>query len=769
MKTHPKLILIHLLAALLLTLASCEKEEPVKLATLSTLSVTNITTNTAQSGGNITSDGGGDITSRGVVWSTNPNPTAEQNTGLTMDGGGPGLFQSNITNLQPNTTYYVRAYATNEAGMVYGNAQQFKTMGTAPITTNPVSNITQNSATSGGNITSDGGASITARGVVWGTTQNPTVETNLGSTNNGTGTGSFTSNLTGLSANITYYVRAYATNSSGTGYGSQVQFTTTAALQMPTITTTSISNISQNSAIGGGNVTNDSGANVTSRGVVWSTSQNPTLENNLGSTNNGAGTGSFTSNLAGLSAGSTYYVRAYATNSAGTAYGNQVQFTTHTALQVPTINTASISNVSQNSATSGGNITNDGGANITTRGVVWSTSQNPTVESNLGSTNNGSGTGSFTSNLTGLSASTTYYVRAYATNSEGTAYGSQVQFATTAAIQLPTVTTTSISNITQNSATGGGNVTSDGGANITTRGVVWSTSQNPTLENNTGSTNNGSGTGSFTSNLTSLAASTTYYVKAYSINIAGTGYGEQVQFTTEVSGGGNIQPGAGVTDIDGNFYPSVIIGNQEWMAENLRVTRDANGNDITRYCYYYYPTDATYCDLSGGLYTWHTVMNGATSSNTNPSNVQGICPTGWHVPSDAEWTELVDYVVAQGYPNSNVVTGAGNALKSCRQVSSPLGGDCATSEHPRWDSHPPHYGTDEFGFSALPGGERSVYFINYPFVEFGNYGYWWSSTETSTDDLDWAWYRKLSFNNGFVTRSDFDKGNGFSVRCVRDN
>ena len=220
-----------------------------------------------------------------------------------------------------------------------------------------------------------------------------------------------------------------------------------------------------------------------------------------------------------------------------------------------------------------------------------------------------------------------------------------------------------------------------------------------------------------------------------------------------------ITYGEGVTDIDGNFYPSVIIGNQEWMAENLRVTRDANGNDITRYCY---NDDAANCDLYGGLYTWHTVMNGATSSNTNPSNVQGICPTGWHVPTDAEWTELVDYVVAQGYPNSNVVNGAGNALKSCRQVSSPLGGDCATSEHPRWNSHSTHYGTDEFGFSALPGGYRST---NGAYGNLGSNGFWWSSSELSSAS---AWARSLGSYRGGVSRFTNPKGLGFSVRCVRD-
>ncbi len=320
--------------------------------------------------------------------------------------------------------------------------------------------------------------------------------------------------------------------------------------------------------------------------------------------------------------------------------------------------------------------------------------------------------------------------------------------------------TSSVTEITDVSAVTGGIVISDGGAPVTARGVVWSTTPKPTIENNEGYTTDGSGLGEFTSTLTGLTPETTYYVRAYATNSQGTGYGQQEDFTTDENDGGNIQPGEGVTDIDGNFYPSVIIGNQEWMAENLRVSRDANGNDITRYCY---DNDAANCNLYGGLYTWHTVMNGAGSSNTNPSNVQGICPTGWHLPSDAEWTELVDYVVAQGYPNSNVVNGAGNALKSCRQVSSPLEGDCATSEHPRWNSHSTHYGTDEFGFSALPGGARVA---NGNYYYLGLTGSWWSSTEYSTTT---AWYRLLYDSLGFVHRGDNYKGRGFSVRCVRDN
>ena len=235
-----------------------------------------------------------------------------------------------------------------------------------------------------------------------------------------------------------------------------------------------------------------------------------------------------------------------------------------------------------------------------------------------------------------------------------------------------------------------------------------------------------------------------------------------------------------VTDIDGNVYQTVIIGNQEWMAENLRVTRYNNEDDIptglsnadwgstTSGAYEIYPhegggitendveginSDAEMVAAYGKLYNWYAVVDS-----------RGLCPQGWSVPSDDDWITLVNYVVSQGFLNSNVTNGAGNALKSCRQVGSPLGGECNTSTHPRWywNSDNTHHGFDEFGFSALPGGycgtNGSYYFIGY-------YGYWWSSSELSSIH---AWKRQMYSNNGMVYRSFLDKRLGFSVRCVRD-
>ncbi len=219
-----------------------------------------------------------------------------------------------------------------------------------------------------------------------------------------------------------------------------------------------------------------------------------------------------------------------------------------------------------------------------------------------------------------------------------------------------------------------------------------------------------------------------------------------------------------VTDIDGNVYQTVIIGEQEWMAENLRVTKYNNGDAIptglnandwgstTSGAYAIYNNDEDMLEAYGKLYNWYAV-----------DDARGLCPEGWSVPSDDEWTQLVDYLISQGYPNeSDNPNGAGNALKSCRQVNHPDGGDCDTSEHPRWNSHSTHYGFDEFGFSALPGGLRNTN-GNYNFI--GGDGFWWSSSEYSSTDA-WYWYMISSF--GRVYRNYFNKRDGFSVRCIKD-
>ena len=742
---------------------------PFSLPTIFTKSVSDITPSSAVCGGIVTSDGNDSVTARGVSWSTSQNPTINDN--ITADGSGMGSFTSSLTGLIEETTYYVRAYAINNAGISYGAQHSFTTTALIQlptVTTNAVSNITSSSVICGGDVTSDGGATITARGVCWGTSQNPTVSGSH--TTDGSGAGIFTSSITGLTAGTTYHVRAYATNSTGTAYGEQQTFTTTTPIQLPTVTTDAISDITTSSATCGGNVTSDGGANITARGVCWGTSQNPTISGSH--TADGSDAGVFTSSITGLTAGTTYHVRAYATNSAGTAYGEQRTFTTTIPIQLPTVTTDPISDITNSSATCGGNVTSDGGATITARGVCWGTLQNPTISGNH--TADGSGAGDFTSSITGLTTGTTYYVRAYATNSAGTAYGEQQTFTTTIPVQLPIVSTNAINNITPTSASCGGNVTSDGGADITTRGVCWSTSQNPTMSGN--HTSDGSGTGNFTSSIVGLTAGTEYYVRAYATNSAGTAYGNEVSFTT--SSGSPSQDGQPcpnaptVTDFDGNTYNTVQIGNQCWMKENLRTTHYANGESIlgsnsnnnlsTTTAYRYSPNNSSInVPVYGYLYNWPAVMNGSSSSNSNPSGVQGICPNGWHVPSDAEWTQLINYVGGQLQYQCN-----NNNNYIAKSLASNIGWDfysssCTVGNNPN--------DNNATGFFALPAGSfyhnHGVYGVDY---EFGETADFWSTTNNTEYGESYAYARFVVYRYANVLRDGNYKGYGSSVRCLRD-
>ena len=403
------------------------------LPSITTVTVTEITATAAKSGGSITADGNSPITARGVVWGTATNPTISLST-KTSNGTGSGAFQSAITGLAANTKYYVRAYATNTTGTGYGNEFSFTTTvdATLPsITTVTVTEITANSAKSGGSITADGNSPITARGVVWATTTGPTIALAT-KTSNGSGSGAFQSAITGLAANTKYYVRAYATNSTGTGYGNEFSFTTTAQAIVPVVSTSGIGEITAYAAKSGGLVSTGqpAGVAVNVRGVVWSTSTNPTVALST-KTTDGAGVGLFQSTLTGLTPKTRYYLRAYATSTTGiigTGYGAEVTFKTDS---LPVVQTNDpVIEISATGARSGGAVISDGGSPVTARGIVWSTDLNNISVSLSTKTTNGAGLGSFVGVMTGLAPNTKYYVKAYATNSDGTAYGPSRLFTT---------------------------------------------------------------------------------------------------------------------------------------------------------------------------------------------------------------------------------------------------------------------------------------------------------------------------------------------------
>jgi uncharacterized protein (TIGR02145 family) len=689
---------------------------PPDYCELTTADVVDLTSTSARSGGNITDDGGSIVKARGVCWSKNPGPTIDDLK--TTNGSGNGTFSSDLKNLDPNTVYYVRAYAINDVGESYGNPIKFTTKdGNATLITEVASNIKATSATSGGTISDDGGSAIKVRGICWSLSENPTINDNK--ITSGSGTGSFSANMTNLLPGKKYYVRAYATNSVTTTYGDQQSFTTRDGNAK--LTTANITGILTSSANSGGSISDDGGSPVTARGVCWSTSDNPTI--NDPKTVDAGGTGSFTSKISSLLPDVTYYVRAYATNAVTTSYAPSRSFKTKDGTAILSTNT--VTNIMAASATSGGGITNDGGSPVIVRGICWSTSENPTI--NDSKTTEGSGTGNFFSNFSGLQPDSKYYVRAYATNDAKTTYGNQQSFTTKDG--KPVVTTASVTSVKPTTATCGGNITDDGGSPITARGVCWNTNPDPTTADS--KTNDGSGKNNFVSSITNLKPYTTYYVRAYATNAFTTTYGPNQQtFITQVA------------DIDGNGYNTVTINDQVWFKENLKTTKFNDGTSIpyvTDYTEWAALTTPAYCwynnetvnkDIYGALYTWYTVKTGK------------LCPAGWHVPSDAELTILENYLGG--------LEVAGGKLKE------------TGTEH--WYS-PNTDATNISGFTALPGGWRDGNGGGYVWLSIT--GCWWSSQVYTTDA---PWYRLIYYNSGIVNRpSPGDPSFGLSVRCLKNN
>ncbi len=388
---------------------------------LTTTALSSITSVSVATGGSVVNNGGAPITARGVVWDTLTNPLVTKNRSI--NGSINNIFLDTIRGLAGSRIYYVRAYATNSAGTAYGNEVSFTTLTPVvpTVTINPIDLITNVSARSGGAISSDGGADILSKGIVWSTFPNPNISNSK--TTDGSGLAPFTSQLTGLLGDSVYYVRAYATNATGTGYSSQLNFTAAPAV-LATVITKAVTAITSTSATSGGTISLTGGAPHSEKGVVYGTATNPTILNTK-LVNNTVGL-DWVSNITGLTGNTKYYVRAYATNVIGTSYGVLDSFTTSPI--IPTLTTTIVTAVTQSSSISGGNISSDGGSPITARGIVWSKTVNPVLGTPSTSTDGAITTGAFTSNITNISSGITYYVRAYATNAIGTAYGSQQIF-----------------------------------------------------------------------------------------------------------------------------------------------------------------------------------------------------------------------------------------------------------------------------------------------------------------------------------------------------
>ena len=477
-------------------------------------------------------------------------------------------FLVTATGLKPATKYYYQYlvwnhnYVDNEFVM---ETKWFTTDKDLPeVKTLEVIDITRTSAVGQGVILNSGGLEITECGICWSTSHNPTI--NDDHATSAVDTSTFSVSILDLTPNETYYVRAYAQNDMGIAYGDPEVWFTTGDAVVPTVTTAQVTDISWRTAKSGGEVTDDGDAMVTERGICWSESNEPTVDDHHIS--NGSGIGSFDAEITNLAPGTTYHVRAYAKNRAGFGYGDDITFNTPEAVS-PTTTTADPTEISRTTATCGGEVTSDGGSDVTERGVCWRRNSTPTINDNhLADTDNG--LGSFSIPVTGLMPNTSYYICSYAKNSVGISYGTPKYF-TTLPLTKPVLTTTSATNITQTSASSGGNITDDGGAAVTERGICWGREHYPTLENNAGHIESGIGTGTYAISMTGLNPNTTYYVRAYAINSVGTSYGNEVNFTTEQTPSYTISVSA-----NPDYAGTVQGGGTFQQGQSARVTATAN-------------------------------------------------------------------------------------------------------------------------------------------------------------------------------------------------
>ncbi len=441
----------------------------------------------------------------------------------------------------------------------------------------------------------------------------------------------FGATIEGLKDASTYYVRYEVSNRWSSKMIDEVSEFKTIPYTIPTVQTNEVTDVTYNSAKVGGTIAANGGKEVTERGIVYSTNQNPTTADSK--ITNGSGLGEFMCNLTNLQYETTYYVRAYAVNAKGTAYGEEVSFSTK-AKTIATITTKSATNVSYTSAMVGGNVTDDGGVEVFERGVVYATTQNPTTANSKVA--NGSGLGEFTCSLIDLQDGTTYYVRAYAINAKGTAYGNEVSF-TTIAKTVAIVTTSHATNISYTSAMVGGNVIDDCGSAVTERGICYSTSANPTTANT--KITSGSGLGQFSCNLTNLQYETIYYVRAYAINAKGASYGEEVSFTTKEryyeNGYEYIDLGLSVKWATMNVGASNPEDYGDYFAWGETEPKDVYDWSTYKWCNGSY-TSLTKYNTSSSYGTVDNKTKLELSDDAAHVNWGGA----WRMPTDAELTEL---------------------------------------------------------------------------------------------------------------------------------
>ena len=733
------------------------KNPKLSKPTLSKMVDTDVTLNAK-----ITSAGFGDIIERGFVCSRTPNPTVADNeqkyvsSGTSVDENYIGGFSY----LASGYTYYIRAYATSSTGTGYSEPYILTTTLMAPvINSGGYRNVTAESFEMHSSVKFE--AQITQWGFCYSSTSEyPTISGDK-VTVDVAGT-DFEATITGLVPGKTYYVRPFATNSMGTIYGSTYTVTT---LCLPaTVATPSASEVAGKSFLVTAELTDDGGG-VSSIGFCYSTSENPTIDDPKVSGTMGGGS-NFNATVTGLSPVTTYYVRAFAKNSAGTSYSEQITVTTSTAPAiVADVTSSEITGVSFKVSSE---IINNGGADVTEKGFCFATTENPTIE-NSKKTVDGD---EFETTIAELAPVTTYYVRAYAVNSIGTSYSEQVLVKTLAV--LATVSDVASSDITGSSFKVSSTITFNGGAEVTEKGFCYSTTENPTVENNkqviVGD--------EFETTIAELEPATTYYVRAYAINSIGIAYSEQITTMTQklpyINAKFSISSANQVYFAMGNLQYQANIETWRFAENQYDIIGSDNANVSSTYSgwidlfgwgtsgynnkfpYMTSKTNTDYGDgendIAGTNYDW-----GVNNAISNGGNQAGL----WRTLTKAEWAYLINSrdnaSSKKGFATVNNVTGL-VLLPDDWTLPTGVTFSSETSNNT--------YSADDWAKMEANGAvflPAAGYRSGTDMKNVGGHGGYWSSSYDGNNAYG------LYFYSGMVlTNNNYNRYFGFTVRLVKD-
>lgn len=676
-----------------------------KLPEVTTNPVEDITATSAKSGGKYINDGKLKVISAGVCWDTIQEPTILSN--YTKDSLSREDFKMEIEKLFPDTKYYIRAFAETPAGIAYGDELSFKTLTSVPFpATSEVSEITMTTAKSGGIIYSDGGSEITETGICWDTIPLP-FRSGFHKRDT-TGSKEFSIEIDGLLPDRTYYVRAYSVNSLGTGYGEEKSFRTKKAAPLRSIFTITERWL-YSASVNVKSITFD-GEKVSDYGVCWGTKPEPTID--INKITKQYKPGRF--RLRGLKAGTKYYVRLYTITRDGIHYGKEGSFTS--LGRRPAAETLEAFDLTETGAKFKARV-NNGFLPLTIifeYGTTEKYGQSAKTTLPLGK---GTDTIVFVT-VNDLIPGTPYHFRVKATNDLGVAYGKD---AISLLLVKPEIK--GFNPITKNYRDTEFYINAPASNSPGDFTYVSSDSSIAVITGNSGIIK-GSGTCIITATQ-----------KPSGKFASGT-------VTTTFS--------MNVVDIDGNVYQTVAIGDQDWMKENLKVTRYRNGEPIPNVT-----EPAKWASLTTGAFCW---MNNDTANKATKygalynwyavSDPRRICPTGWHVPTDAEW-QVMERFLGMTFAEAEETVKRG--VNQGVQIKDSTG----------WIKN--GNGTNSSEFSGLPAGLRMA--KEGDFHNIGADACWWTNTE---EDAWNAWMRNMYYYYTGIYRIPDLKASGFSVRCVRD-